>query len=66
MNEFKEMYSKANEKLYRKGYIVSNMEYSQNEYEIFCEEHEKVVIDHLSLAQLVNIAEIIKPNKYVQ
>ncbi len=67
MNElFKEIYYKAEENLYKKGYIVSNMEYFKDEYEIFCEEREEVVIDHLSIAQLEQVAEIIKPNRYAK
>lgn len=67
MNElFKKDYKIAEEKLYRKGYIVCNMVYNPNEYEIFCEEKEKVVVDNLSLVQLGQIAEIIQPNIYAK
>lgn len=59
MNElFKEEYNKANEMLYKKGYYVSNMVYDSNCYEV-ANGNGKVLIDHLSLSQLCQLAEML-------
>lgn len=59
MNElFKEDYNKAEEKLFSKGYYVANMEYNKNEYELYNGDSE-VVIDHLSLAQLIQLSKML-------
>lgn len=59
MNElFKEDFNKANEKLYKKGYYVSNMIYDSNCYEV-ADKNGKVLIDNLSLSQLCQLAEML-------
>ncbi len=55
---FKEEYNQAEEKLYAKGYHVCNMVYFENEFEVYNADGE-VVIDHLSLAQLVQLSNIL-------
>lgn len=60
MNElFREEYNKASETLYKKGYYVFNMiEPYNDEYEL-ADSNGKTVIDHLSLAQLEALAELL-------
>ena len=59
MNElFKEELNKADKKLYEKGYYVCNMVYDSNCYEV-ADRNGKVLIDHLSLSQLCQLAEIL-------
>ena len=55
---FKEEYDEAEEKLYKKGFYVSNMIYSKNEFEVWNSDC-KVVIDHLSLSQIVQLSNIL-------
>lgn len=58
MNElFKKEYQEAEEKLYKKGYYVDNMIYDSNCYEV--SDENKVLIDHLSLAQLIALSEML-------
>ena len=54
---FREEYSQAEEKLNSKGYYVDCMIYSSDEFEVSNE--DKVLIDHLSLAQLVQLSEML-------
>lgn len=60
MNElFKEEYDAANDKLYKKGYYVFNMTEPYNdEYEL-ADGNGQIVIDHLSLAQLITLSELL-------
>lgn len=59
MNElFREEYTKAEEKLYNKGYYVSNMVYDSNCYEV-ADGNGKVLIDNLSLSQLCQLSEML-------
>lgn len=59
MNElFKEEYKEAEETLYKKGYYVSNMVYDNDCYEL-ADGEGKVLIDHLSLAQLVQLSKML-------
>lgn len=59
MNElFREEYNEAEETLYKKGYYVSNMVYDNDCYEL-ADGEEKVLIDHLSLAQLVQLSKML-------
>ena len=59
MNElFKKEYTEAEEKLYKKGYYISNMEYDSNYYEI-ADGNGKTLIDHLSLAQLIALSNML-------
>ena len=59
MNElFREEYTKAEEKLYNKGYYISNMVYDSNSYEI-ADRNGKTLIDYLSLSQLCQLAEML-------
>lgn len=55
---FKEEYNEAEEKLYSKGFYVENMAYFANEFEVYNSDG-KVLIDHLSLAQLVQLSNIL-------
>ena len=56
---FKEEYDAANEKLYKKGYYISNMiEPYNDEYELV-DGNGQIVIDHLSLAQLIALSELL-------
>lgn len=54
----KELFKEAEEKLYRKGYYIDNMTDFENEFEV-SNADRKVLIDHLSLAQLVQLANIL-------
>ena len=58
---FREEYSQAEEKLNSKGYYVDCMIYSSDEFEVSNE--DKVLIDHLSLAQLVQLSEMLQPKR---
>lgn len=58
MEEFKIMYTQAEEKLYKKGYYVDNMHYDDTCYEI-SDKNEKILIDNLSLGQLCQLSEIL-------
>ena len=59
MNElFKEKYTKAEEKLYNKGYYVFNMVYDSNCYEV-ADGNGKTLIDNLSLSQLCQLAKML-------
>ena len=55
---FKAEYAEADERLYKKGYYISNMVYDQNCYEV-ADRNGKVVIDNLSLAQLVSLSKMV-------
>ncbi len=52
-------YPATNEKLYKAGYVLCNMVYSFNVYELFSIKKDKVVIDSLSVAQVEQLAEIL-------
>lgn len=58
MDELKKMYTEAEEKLYKKGYYVSNMVYDSNCYEI-ADGNGKTLIDHLSLSQLIALSNML-------
>lgn len=58
MDELKKMYTEAEEKLYKKGYYVSNMVYDPTCYEI-ADGNGKTLIDNLSLAQLSALANML-------
>ncbi len=60
MNElFKNEIRTSEDKLYKKGYYVSNMiEPYNDEFEV-CNRDCEVVINHLSVAQLVQLADMI-------
>ena len=56
---FKEEYNAASEKLYKKGYYVFNMvEPYGDEYEM-TDGSGQIVIDHLSLEQLIALSELL-------
>lgn len=58
MNElFRKEYMGASDKLLEKGYYVDNMLYDSNCYEV--SDENKVLIDHLSLAQLIALSEML-------
>lgn len=60
MNElFKNEIKEAENKLYNKGFYVSNMTEPYNdEFEIY-DRNMKVVIEHLSVAQLIQLSNMI-------
>lgn len=59
MNElFKKKYTEAEEKLYKKGYYVSNMIYDPNYYEV-SDGDGKSLIDNLSLSQLIALSNML-------
>ena len=59
MNElFKKEYTEAEERLYKKGYYVSNMVCDSNYYEI-SDGNGKTLIDNLSLAQLIALSNML-------
>ena len=54
-NEIKE----AGDKLYKKGYYVCNMvEPNNDQYEV-SDENNNIMIDHLSVAQLIQLSNMI-------
>ena len=53
-NEIRE----ASEKLYKKGYYTDRMIYDDSKFEV-SDGNGKVVIDHLSVAQLQQLAELL-------
>ena len=55
---FEKEYKEAAEKLYNKGYYVSNMVYDNTLYEL-CDGDCKIVIDNLSLAQLIALSNLL-------
>lgn len=56
---FEKEIKEAEEKLYSKrNYHLCNMVYDKNSYEI-CDNEGNVLIDHLSVAQLQQLAEIL-------
>lgn len=56
---YKKEYNEANEELYKKGYYVANMtDCFTDEYEIY-DRDMQVVMDHLSLAQLIQLANLL-------
>ena len=55
---FREEYKEAEERLYNKGFYVDNMEFFDNEFEI-SNADGKTLIDHLSLAQLKQLSEML-------
>lgn len=60
MNElFKNEIKEAEDKLYKKGYYVANMSYcNSDEFEVYNGDC-KVVMDHLTVAQLQQLAELL-------
>lgn len=60
MNElFENEIKEAEEKLYKKGYYVANMRYCNNdEFEVYNNDSD-VVMDHLTVAQLVQLSELL-------
>lgn len=60
MNElFKDEIKEADQKLYNKGFYISNMTEPYNdEFEVY-DRNVKVVIDHLSVAQLIQLSDMI-------
>lgn len=60
MNElFKNEIKEAEEKLYKKGYYVANMTDCHNDkFEVYNSDCE-VVMDHLTVAQLQQLAELL-------
>lgn len=57
-NHMKELFKEAEEKLYRKGYYIDNMADFENEFEV-SNGDGKILIDHLSLAQLKQLSNIL-------
>lgn len=56
---FEKEIKEADEKLYKKGYYISNMtEPYNNLYEVY-DQNSNVVIDYLSVAQLIQLSNII-------
>lgn len=58
MKDSKSMYTKAEERLYKKGYYVSNMVYDSECYEV-ADGNGKTLIDNLSLSQLCQLSEML-------
>lgn len=58
MEESKRMYTEAEEKLYKKGYYVSNMIYDSTCYELV-DKNGKTLIDYLSLSQLCQLSKML-------
>lgn len=52
-NEIRE----ASDKLYKKGYYTNRMIYDDSEFEV--SDNNGVVIDHLSIAQLLQLSEML-------
>lgn len=57
-NLFRKEYEQANDLLFKKGYYVNNMIYFNDEYEI-SDEEDNILIDHLSLAQLICLSKML-------
>ena len=55
---FREEYKDAEERLYNKGFYVDDMEFFDDEFEV-SNADGKILIDHLSLAQLKQLSEIL-------
>ena len=55
---FKEEYNEAEGKLHNKGFYVDSMEYFNDEFEV-SNADGKILIDHLSLAQLQQLSKIL-------
>lgn len=55
MKELKE----AADTIYKKGYVLENMEYDDSQYELVRVSDAKTVIDHLSMSQVIQIANIL-------
>ena len=59
MNElFREEIKEAEERLYKKGLYVENMEYDKDCFEVLNGDM-KVLIDHLSVAQLTQLSKML-------
>lgn len=60
MNElFKNEIKEAEDKLYKKGYYVANMTDCHNDkFEVYNGDNE-IVMDHLTVSQLVQLAELL-------
>lgn len=57
---FEKEIKEADEKLHRKGYYISNMEEPYNDlYEVY-DKNSNVVIDYLSVTQLIQLSNMIK------
>lgn len=62
MDEFKmimEDLKSAEDTIYKKGYVLENMEYDEGQYELVRVSDAKTVIDHLSMAQVIQLAKIL-------
>ena len=56
---FEKEIKEADQKLYNKGFYISNMTEPYNdEFEVY-DRNVKVVIDHLSVAQLIQLSDMI-------
>lgn len=56
---FEKEIKETQEKLYKKGYYTCNMtEPNNDQYEV-SDENENVMIDHLSVAQLIQLSNMI-------
>lgn len=57
---FEKEYREAEEKIYKRGYIVENMTEPYNDLFEILDKNGKVVMEYLSLTQLQQLAEVIK------
>ena len=55
---FKQEYNEAEERLHKNGYYVDNMACDENCFEV-SDENGKVLIDYLSMAQLVQLSKML-------
>lgn len=55
---FKKEYNEAEERLHKNGYYVNNMDCDENSFEVL-DGSGKVLIDHLSMAQLVQLSKML-------
>jgi hypothetical protein len=55
---FKQVYIEAEERLHKNGYYVDNMLFDENCFEV-SDESGKVLIDYLSMAQLVQLSKML-------
>ena len=59
---FEKEIKEADEKLYKKGYYLSNMAEPYNDlYEVY-DKNSNVVIDYLSITQLIQLSNILNLN----
>lgn len=57
---FEKEYRKAEEKIYKKGYIVENMTEPYNDLFEILDKSGKVVMEYLTLTQIGQLAEFLK------